>query len=57
MWRGLDKAIKLKRKIEILKDKYIIYVLIPKALNNYYKILNNHLILGLDELVPVAQTF
>lgn len=56
MWRGTDKAIKLADKIACLKDKYKVYVLIPKALNNYYKILNNHLILGLDELVPVAQS-
>ncbi len=57
MWRGTDKAIKLKNKIKQLEKKYIVYVLIPKALNNYYKILNKHLILGLDEFVPVAQTF
>jgi len=56
-WRGFDKATKLKNKINILKNKYLIYVLIPKALNNYYKILNNHLILGLDDFVPLAQTF
>lgn len=56
-WRGYDKAIKLKRKIKYLKNKYNIYVVIPKALNNYYKILNNHLVLGLDEFVPLAQTF
>jgi len=57
MWRGTDKAIKLKEKIKYLKKKYKVYVIIPKPLNKYYKILNNHLILGLDEFVPVAQTF
>ncbi|MAE49944.1 hypothetical protein CMI48_03895 [Candidatus Pacearchaeota archaeon] len=57
MWKGADKAIKLKEKIKHLKEKYRVYVLIPKALNRYYKILNNHLLLGVDELVPVAQSF
>lgn len=56
-WRGFDKATKLKSKIDCLKSKYRVFVLIPKALNNYYKILNNHLVLGLDEFVPLAQTF
>lgn len=55
MWRGTDKAIKLKYKIKKLEKKYNVYVVIPKALNNYYQILSKHLILGLDELVPVAQ--
>lgn len=57
MWQGFDKAIKLKNKISYLKDKYKVYVVIPKALNNYYQILNNHLVLGLDEFDPLAQTF
>lgn len=57
MWRGTDKAIKLAKKIEALKGKYEIYVVIPKALNKYYQIVNNHLVLGLDEFVPLAQTF
>lgn len=48
-WKGYDKAIKLKNKIDYLKDKYTIYVLIPKALNKYYQILNEHLIYSLDE--------
>jgi hypothetical protein len=56
-WRGFDKATKLRNKIDCLKGKYRVFVLIPKALNNYYKILNNHLVLGLDEFVPLAQTF
>ena len=56
-WRGYDKAVKLKRKIEYLKGKYKIYVVIPKALNKYYQTINKHLVLGLDEFVPVAQTF
>jgi len=57
MWRGNIKAYKLKEKINLLKNKFQVYVLIPKALYTYYKILNNHLILGLDEFVLVAQTF
>ena len=57
MWRGTDKAIKLKEKIEYLKENYKVYIIIPKHLNNYYQILDNHLIKGLDEFVPVAQTF
>ena len=57
MWKGLEKAYKLKSKIDMLKKKYNVYVLIPKNLYSYYKILNHHLILGLDEFVLVAQTF
>ena len=56
-WRGETKAYKLKDKIEHLKKLYKVYVVIPKNLYSYYKILNNHLILGIDEFVPVAQTF
>jgi len=56
-WRGQDKAQKLKQKLIHLDKEYKTYVVIPKGLYKYYKILNNHLILGLDELVPVAQTF
>lgn len=57
MWKGKKNAYKLKYKIGALKNKYKIYVVIPKALYSYYKILNNHLVLGLDEFVPIAQTF
>jgi len=57
MWKGVENAYKLKNKIDILKKRYKIYVLIPKNLYSYYKILNSHLILGLDEFVPVAQSF
>lgn len=56
-WRGEAKAYKLKEKIKYLKNKYRVYVVIPKNLYSYYKILDNHLIKGLDEFVPVAQTF
>ncbi len=56
-WKGEIKAYKLRDKIKELKKRYKVYVVIPKTLYRYYKILNNHLILGLDEFVPVAQTF
>ena len=56
-WKGVEKAYKLKDKIEILDKKYKVFVIIPKALYSYYQILKNNLILGLDEFVPVAQTF
>jgi hypothetical protein len=35
-WRGYDKAFKLKLKIEELKDKYKIYIVIPKKISKYY---------------------
>lgn len=54
MWRGYDKAIKLKEKIEFLTKKYKVYVLIPKPLNKYYKILNSHVIFGLDDISPLS---
>lgn len=57
MWKGMEKAHKLKAKIRYLTKKYQVLVVIPKTLYRYYKILNNHLIKGLDEFVPVAQTF
>ncbi|GBE19559.1 MAG TPA: hypothetical protein ENG87_02345 [Candidatus Pacearchaeota archaeon] len=57
MWKGETKAYKLKEKIDILKKKYKIFVVIPKGLYSYYKILDKYLIKGLDEFVPVAQTF
>ncbi|MBS3075725.1 hypothetical protein J4429_04670 [Candidatus Pacearchaeota archaeon] len=51
-WRGFDKAIKLKNKIQFLEKKYKVYVVIPKALNRYYEILNNCLVLGTENLIP-----
>lgn len=56
-WKGVEKAYKLKRKIEILSKKYKVFVVIPKALYRYYQILNQNLIKGLEEFVLVAQTF
>lgn len=52
-WRGIDKAIKLRDKIKYLKKEYDVFVVIPKALKRYYEILNNHLLLGTDELMQV----
>jgi len=54
-WRGFDKAIKLKNKIKFLKKKYKVYVVIPKTLKRYYGILNQHLLLGIDDLRQVLQ--
>lgn len=51
-WRGFDKAIKLKNKINFLEKKYVIYVVIPKTLKRYYETLNNHLVLGYENLIP-----
>jgi len=56
-WKGEVKAYKLKEKLNLLKRKYRVFVVIPKNLYSYYKILDKHLIKGLDEFVPVAQTF
>jgi len=54
-WRGFDKAVKLRSKIHYLEKKYLVYVVIPKALNRYYETLNQYLVLGLDNLAAVLQ--
>lgn len=51
-WRGFDKAIKLQNKINFLKKKYKVYVVIPKTLKRYYETLNNYLVLGSENLIP-----
>jgi len=56
-WRGKSKAYQLKEKIRHLEKKYRVFVVIPKSLYTYYKILNPYLVLGLEKFVPVAQTF
>jgi len=57
-WKGVQKAYKLKNKIEDLKKEYCVFVVIPKNLYSYYKVINNDcLILGLDNFASVAQTF
>ncbi len=57
MWRGSDKAIKLRNKIRKLGKNYKVFVVIPKNLYSYYKILDDNLIQGLEEFARVAQTF
>ena len=56
-WKGETKAYKLKEKIEYLKNEYKVFVVIPKNLYSYYKILDDYLLKGIEEFVPVAQTF
>ncbi len=56
-WEDEYNAYKLKEKIAHLEKKYSVYVLIPKHLYRYYKILDKCLIVGLDKFDPVAQTF
>jgi hypothetical protein len=56
-WQGETKAYKLKDKINCLKKDYRVYIVIPKNLYSYYKILDNYLIKGIEEFVLVAQTF
>lgn len=46
-WKGYDKAVKLQDKISFLEKKYNVFVLIPKALYNYYQTLNNRVIFEL----------
>lgn len=58
MWKGEQKAYKLRDKIAILSPKYEVFVVIPKTLYSYYRLLDrSHLILGLDDFDSVAQTF
>jgi len=56
-WKGEIKAYKLKEKINHLKKDYNVFVVIPKNLYTYYKILDNYLVKGIEEFVLVAQTF
>ena len=48
MWRGYDKAIKLKEKINMLQKRFKVYVVIPKKLSKYYQSINENLILGIN---------
>ena len=57
MWKGFDNAFKLKDKIISLENDYDIFVIIPKNLKSYYKVIESNLIIGLDEFARVAQTF
>jgi len=51
MWRGYDKAIKLKDKIKYLNRKYKVYVLIPNRLFPFYKSIKNNIIFDLKPLI------
>jgi len=55
MWRGYDKAVKLKEKIEHLRLNYRIYVIIPPKLERYYKSIKDNLILGKDQFAELAK--
>lgn len=57
MWRGKDKAIKLKEKINHLNKKYKIYVVIPTKLAKYYGEIDKYLILGTKEFVVIVKKF
>jgi hypothetical protein len=50
MWRGYDKAIKLKEKIKQLKKSYKVYVIIPEKLKKYYSSISEHLITDIAQL-------
>ncbi len=52
MWKGYDKATKLKNKINLLEKHYKIFVFVPKPLYKYYQQLNNYLISDLDNICP-----
>lgn len=54
-WQGKEKAYQLKEKIKILSNKFHVFVVIPKHLYSNYKILDNNLILGIENLDLVAQ--
>ena len=57
MWKGIENSFKLKDKIIALEETYNIFVIIPKNLKSYYKVIESNLIIGLDEFARVAQTF
>ncbi len=55
-WKGEIKAYQLREKIKYYGKEYKVFVVIPKHLYMMYKILDKHLILGLDEIARVAQS-
>lgn len=57
MWKGYDKAIKLADKINKLKDKYRVYVVIPTKLKKYYTSIEKYLVLGIEDFSKLARTF
>jgi hypothetical protein len=50
-WKGESKAYKLKEKISYLKNKYKVYVAIPESLRKYYKIIEDYLLVGPNEII------
>ena len=54
-WKGEIKAYQLKEKIRYYGSGYEVLVVIPKHLYTMYRILDKHLILGVDEIARVAQ--
>ncbi len=48
MWRGQDKAIKLKSKIKDLEKEYEVYVIIPKKLEKYYQTIRKNIVFSED---------
>jgi len=54
--KGETKAYKLKEKIKHLEKSYKIFVVIPKNLHSYYKILDNYLIKKIEELAKILQS-
>ena len=54
-WTGEVKAYQLQEKIKNYGGNYTVFVVIPKHLYTKYKILDKHLILGVDEIARVAQ--
>lgn len=57
MWRGYDKAIKLREKINLLKSRFKVHVVIPEKLIKYYEPIKENLIIGLANFEKVAEHF
>lgn len=53
MWRGYDKAAKLAKKINILKKRYEVFVLIPVKLSKYYQKISKNLLFNCEQLEKV----
>lgn len=56
MWRGLEKCYKLLEKIKALEKDYKVYVVIPKALYTYYRLLDNNILFA-EELCLHSSDF
>ena len=57
MWRGYDKAIKLKEKIKKLRKSYKVYVIIPEKLKKYYSSINKYLVTDINQLKELTRIF